>query len=84
MTMNSGAYRCVSYEDAVKLQAAGEKVEWAEGCGYIVYDQIALDKFKHESEVARQHSEWARSTTIPAARFQSSGEANNCEQEEGA
>lgn len=80
MTENSGAFRCISHEEAERLDAAGEQVEWAEGCGFIVYDQIALDKFKQESASmpGNQFDSFVRRP------YHSSGEANNCEQEEGA
>jgi hypothetical protein len=81
MSNFSGAYRRISQDEAVKLHAAGEPVEWAEGCGYIVYDQIALDKFKRESEAVRRPL-----AAVPAhmPSYRSSGESNNCDQEEGA
>lgn len=41
-----GAYRQITKEEAERLSAKGEKVEHDEGCGWIVYDDLALQQFK--------------------------------------
>lgn len=41
-----GPYRLISVKEYSRLKASGEKVAWAEGCGYVAYDEQADREFR--------------------------------------
>ena len=42
--MLSGPYRRITHEQAAELDF--HRCEWAEGCGWVVYDELAREQFQ--------------------------------------